>query len=525
MRLASIGRFLGAFGLLLVLTSPLPLLLGAGSGLAAACKGGVGLLFLGIAYALQRSLFTQLVTVRWGAFAVRSVLGVTAVLVGLVALNVLVFRHGPRWDLTQDRLFTLAPQTHTTLAALPDKVTAIGLLPPNDPSYDALEALFRRYHEEAPERFDFTFKDPGRNPEFATRFQLKAGQTTVMLVRGEGAKESRLALHGVSEQELTNALIQLSAVGTRKAYFLTGHAEWPLERQPSARGDGPGDGLAELGHQLAAEGYTAESLNLAGQKQVPRDAALVIIAGAKTRYTAPEIDALQAYLAEGGRMLYFAEAAVSDGLDSLLSDYGVALDEGIVADTQFNAGNPYVLVSKFYSEHAIGKPLLTRALNIELVTARSFSLLRTGTLPGVHVEPVVLSSPYAWVETHPAEDATPTDGEKTGQLTLVAASTRPTRDASAKRSDEARLVVVGDSELILDPNWGHEPNRNLVMNSLAWASTQIEKITLRPPDRAVSTLKLSPDVIDAVRLVAMDLLPLSLLGLGLAVWLARREQA
>jgi ABC-type uncharacterized transport system involved in gliding motility auxiliary subunit len=345
----------------------------------------------------------------------------------------------------------------------------------------------------------------------------------VVLVRGEGASESHTRLNTLSEMELTNALVKLSAVGSQKVYFVSGHGEWPLEKTRASPTD-PGASLSELIRQLQQEGYTPETLNLAGKKDVPKDASLVIIAGARAPFAKPEVETLQRYLATGGRMLYFADAGLEDGLDALLAEYGVQVDDGIAADAQFNSGNPYVVLSPFYSEHDIVKPLRARGLNIEFPTARSLSVLRGGLAPGVKVEPVVLTSQYGWVETKPEENAVPSDGEKTGQLTLVVAATRDTKEAQDKRFDQTRLVVVGDSEILLDPNWGHEPNRNLVMNSLGWASNQVAKITFRPPDRESSTLELDEASMNGIRFIATDLLPLSLLGMGLAIWLSRRNK-
>jgi ABC-type uncharacterized transport system involved in gliding motility auxiliary subunit len=306
-------------------------------------------------------------------------------------------------------------------------------------------------------------------------------------------------------------------------YLLTGHGEWPLEREAAPSND-PGAALSELRKQILQEGYSVEELNLAGQRELPRDASLVIIAGAKTPYTQPEAEALRQYLAAGGRMLYFAEFNSEPKLDELLAEYGVEVDKGIAADRQFNSGNPFALVSTFYGEHELTQPLLQRKLNTEFPTARSLTVLRQGMAEGVKVQAVVLSSPYAWVETNPAADATPSDGEKSGQLALVAAATRDTKSAPDKRFDQARVVVMGDSELLLDPNWGHEANRNLVLNALGWASNQVEKITIRPQDRDVSTLQLNRAVLEKIRFVATDLLPLSLMGLGLAIWLSRRNK-
>ncbi|WP_370450988.1 GldG family protein [Corallococcus sp. CA049B] len=517
MRATHVTRMLGPFGLLLLASSPFTLFLTSGSVALAAGKAVLGAAMLAAFVVMHRQELGRAGTRRTGRFLASSVLTTLAVLGVLVALNVLAFRENKRWDLTQERIFSLAPQTVQTLAGLKEKAHALALIPPTHPSYGELEELFRRYREAAPEAFDYAFVDPRREPSLAAKYQLKDGQTLVIVSRGEGDAAPHTTLPAPAEQELTNALLQLSAAGAQKVYVLEGHGEWSLEVS--------GEGLTQLRRQLLREGYRPEPLNLLGRKEVPRDAGLLIIAGAKQAYTAPEVAALRTYLGEGGRLLYFTDANTDDGLGLFLADYGVQVDDGVAADPQFNSGNPFVLVSNFYGKHAITRPLQERGFNIQLPTPRSFTLVREGfLLPGVTVEPVLLSSPYAWVESRPLEDTTPSSGEKMGQLTLVAAASRDTRAAEHKRSDEARLVAVGDSELLLDPNWGYEANRNLVMNALGWTSHQAEKITLRPPDRETSTLELGEDQLRTLRFVSTDLLPLSLLGVGLAVWLSRRNR-
>ncbi|MCP3103867.1 GldG family protein [Myxococcus sp. K15C18031901] len=523
MNVALIGRYLGAFGLLLLLSSPATLFFTSGSPVATAVKAGVGLVLVGVCVATNLQAFGNASARRSSLHLVRSALIVAGALVALVVVNLVASRHNTRWDLTHGKLHSLAPQTVATLEALPEPVHAYGFMPPTHASYPLVEELFQRYQAQAPGRFTYTLKDPRRAPDLAAKYQLKEGQATVVLVRGEGPEASHTTLNVVSEQDLTNALIKLNAVGTQHVYFVTGHGEWPLAKDEAAPDD-PGATMSELRRQLLQEGYAAEALYLTGATDVPRDAALLVIAGARVRVSQPEVDVLRRYLAQGGRVLYFADAGLRDGLDDLLAEYGVLLDEGVVADSQFNSGNPYVVQSAFYSAHDIVRPLKQRGLNVELPTARSLSLLRQGLAEGVRVEPLVHTSQNGWVETKPEENAVPSDGEKMGQLTLAAAITRDTKDVPERRFDQARLVVVGDSELLLDPNWGHEPNRNLVMNALGWATNQVAKVTLRPPDRDVSTISLDPTAMSHLRFITTDLLPLTLMGMGLAIWLTRRNQ-
>ncbi|MGZ3459702.1 MAG: GldG family protein, partial [Archangium sp.] len=467
MRAANIGKILGGFGLLLLFSSPFTLFFTSGSLAIVATKVVAGLVLVGLYFATHFKQFGQFASRRSSFFFASTTLTALVTLGALVAVNYIAHKKNQRWDLTEQRVFTLSPQTLTTLKNLKEPVHAIGFIPTDHPAYEALQATFERYHSEAPDMFEYSFKDPRRHPDLAARYELHDGQTTVVLTRGEGSSEAHTSLNVISEQELTNALLKLTKVSEQHVYFVIGHGEWPLDRQVPMPGQrGRMTSLSELKQQLLQEGYTPRELNLAGGTTVPRDAALVVIAGPKGPFNTPEVESLRAYLAAGGRLIYFAEAYGESGpeLAKLLAEYGVAIDPGVVADAQFNAGSPYVVLSLFYGKHEITQPLRQRQLNTEFPTARSLTVLTQGLAEGVKVEPLVLTSPYGWVETTPDDKPAPTPGEKAGQLTLVTASTRNTSGAQDKRFDEARLVVMGDSELLLDSNWGHEGNRNLVLN-------------------------------------------------------------
>jgi ABC-type uncharacterized transport system involved in gliding motility auxiliary subunit len=527
MKAANLGRILGGLGLLLLLSSPFTLFLTSGSTSLFVIKAVLGLGLVAVYFATNFKRLGQFASRRSSFFFGSSALLVLLTLLALGAINYIAHARNKRWDLTEHKVFTLSPQTVSVLQSLREPVRAIAFLAPEHPAREGLRVTFERYRIEAPERFSYSFEDPQRRPDLTRKYSLRGGQTTVVLVRGEGAQETHTSLNVISEQDLTNALLQLTHAGDQRVYFVIGHGEWPLERDiPRPGQQGRTTSLSDLRRQLTQEGYAPREINLGGGTPVPRDAALLVVAGAKAPFNAPEVESLREYLAAGGRMIYFAEVYGEPGpeLRKLFAEYGVGIDPGVVADAQFNGGSPYLIVSLFFGEHEISRLLRQRQLNIELPTARGLTVLGEGLAPGVRVESVLRTSPYGWEESSPDENPAPGEGERTGQIPLVTASSRSTAKAENKRFDEARLVVVGDSELLFDSNWGHEGNRNLVMNAFGWATHQSDKVTIRPPDRATSTLSLDAAMLGRIRFLATDVLPLSLLGVGLAIWLSRRNK-
>jgi hypothetical protein len=523
MNARTLGKILGALGLVALLSAPYTYFVTTGSPWMAGVKAVLGVLLIGAYFATNLGEFGQFASRRSTFYLVSTIGTVLVVLVALVAVNYVVARKGKSWDLTTRKIFTLAPQTKSALGSLKEKVRAYAFLAPSDPDYEQVDRLLQRYREQAPDRFEVVFKDPRKAPDLAQKYQLREGQTTLVLTRGTGDQENHTTVsvsNGVTEQDLTNALIKLNAVGEQKVYFTTGHGEWPLEpaqpRDPAS--------LSELRKTLLQEGYVPGTINLADAKEIPKDAALVVVAGARSKFGKAESERLAKYLEQGGRLLYFAEAEAEPGLDPLLARYGVQVDPGLVADDVYAIDSPYLVVSHFFGDTELARDLKKAQYNVQFPTVRGLTALHEGLAEGTQVAPVLLTSPNGFEVKHPTENPRRQSGDKAGSIPLILQSTRGVGNAEGKRNDEMRLVAFGDSEILVDPNWGDEPNRNMVMNAFAWATSQVQKITIRPPDRDISTLDLDAARLARIRFLATDLVPFGLLGVGLAIWLNRRNK-
>ena len=519
-----LGKICGGLGLLVLLTSPFTLVLG--SWLAAGIKAGVGAAFL-LFWLLTREPGAKEQSIaRAGFFYSSSVLMIAVVMVGLVAANFIASRRGKTWDLTSKQIHSLAPQTTQALKALKRPIKVIVFIGPNHTeAMDDVEPILKRYADSS-DNFTYEFKDPFKHPDLAAKYGLREGQLPVVLTQGAGAEETHSGLNSdsLTEESLTRGLVKLNTVGTQKIYFVAGHGEWTLNPRESKDADDVGTYTSAYHFKMALipEGYQPEVLNLVESRNIPLDASLLIIVGASSKFADREVVMIDEYLAQGGRLLYFAEQGREPGLDLVLGRYGVQVDNGVLTE---DPRNPYVVISSSYTEHEITRPIAARQLNFEVPTARGLSLLKTGVVDGVVVTPLMTTSTYAWEETNPGDDRPSLDtGEKSGAIPIAVAITRKTVDRPGKRFDEARLVVFGDAQFISDGLLAHEPNRDLAMNAVAWASNQIQNITIRPPDRDLSTIDLDATTLVKIRFAAMDLLPVLLLGVGLSIWLTRRSK-
>ncbi len=65
--------------------------------------------------------------------------------------------------------------------------------------------------------------------------------------------------------------------------------------------------------------------------------------------------------------------------------------------------------------------------------------------------------------------------------------------------------------------------RNMVLNAFAWTSTQVNKITIRPPDRDISTLDLTNELYLKIVFFSIDAFPTLLIAMGIAIFVSAQE--
>src|SRR2546426_947950 len=299
-----------------------------------------------------------------------------------------------------------------------------------------------------------------------------------------------------SEQDLTNGIIKVVTGRQRKVYFTQGHGERDATSQER-------DGYGGVGAALGRENYTVDKVVLAQTGTVPDDAAVVVVAGPKTDFFPPEIDALKKYLTKAGKLLLELDPPDkpdSPPLTNLIAvahDWGIDVGNNIVVDIsgmgRLIGTDASVPVAASYPSH----PMTQR---FSLLTA--FPLARSvvpveGGVEGHIAQPVVETSPRSWAETDVKALLTSgqvafdeAKGDKKGPVSIAAAvNVAVTPGEAPKASDngetskpETRVVVFGDSDFAANASLQIQGNRDLFLNAIGWLSQQENLISIRPKE-------------------------------------------
>ena len=449
---------LGLVGAALMVAGGLAYLLNTESGSAGLFNLALGALMVAAAGLLNPVLFRQYgrwLNAFWGGIMV----------FGIVAMvNFLGNRYPERFDLTEGQLHSLADLTVETLKALDRDVHALAFMEGGEnPELELLLAELETYNT----RFSYEFIDPDRDPSRTEDYGIRRYDTLV-LESGDDQQQ----ITELEEREIVNSLLKLTRERQDRIYLTVGHGERQLAAQP--------DGLAQLQAQLGEIDYAVEdSLFLARAGAVPQNCAVLVVAGPRTPFFPGEVEAIRAYLAEGGALLLLLDPLADSGLADLLGEWGVAVGDDFVIDTS-GIGSLFGLdfttpVALSYGDHPVTRKhegLMTffqlgRSVHFDEGAGREGAVL-------------VQTSESGWAETDLS--VLTSEGNQTVKLDEGVDQPGPVSLAVAARDREAggRLVVFGDSDFATNQYFGVQGNGDLVLNALSWLAEDEALISIRP---------------------------------------------
>lgn len=454
-----------------------------------------------------RSLFARR-TARYGVNTGVAIL----LLLGVVALvEAVSTRHSVRLDLTENHRHSLSPQTIRLLRSLPTAVNAVAFFRTDQPGKRLAEDLLKQYARYGGDKFTWRVVDPDREPALARRYGVESYGTVVLETKAKSEK-----VLDAEEEKLTNGLVKVTREGKRVVYVVQGHGEHEL-------GNTGRPGLSEAKTAMERANYEVKPLVLARESAVPADAAVVVIAGPRTDYFPPEIDALNAYLTRGGKLLVMLDPTIvvagqDAALRKELDRYGVALGDDLVIEVSplgqlFGIG-PEVPIIQQYEPHAITKDM--GGISTLFPLTRSVSPVKT--LPeGVSVQPLARTSPQSWAETDRASlvagQVKQDPQDQAGPVSVAVVATK----------DKARIVVLGTSSIATNQFLNLQGDRDFVLNAVSWLAEEEDQISIRPKAMRQTPVFLSSREAKVVFLVPVVIVPGLVLVGGIATVLRRRR--
>lgn len=430
----------------------------------------------------------------------------------LVVINYLGYQNTKKWDLTEDKSNTLAPETLDVLSKLSDHVIARAFYSPSL-STDTAKTLLDQYVYNSKGKFDYEFVDPVNNPALAKDANVTQDGMVVLFMG-----DLKEPVDYVTEQGLTDALIRLMNPGQRVVYFLTGEGEFSLE-------GGGQDTLTSLKTTLEAKNYTVKSLNLLTDGKIPDDARVIVIDGPTKPLSENEVSLISDFLNKGGGLIAMEEPLLltdfGDNPDPLANylaqDWGSILGNDIVVDLKTTEA--YLAIANSYGNHAITQKMTSLATIFP--TSRSVQVSST-VVTGVSQTQLIETAQNSWAETDLDSVKNGNPGFNTG---ADLQGPVPLAVAAENAVTNGRVVVFGDAEFPLNAYIDAGGNLDMISNTVDWTARQENLINLTSK-QATQRMLVTPKTytIGLLFLGSLILLPGIVLVGGIVAWVLRRRR-
>ena len=465
---------------------------------------------------------------KYAAYASTYIVVILAV---LVAMNFLANRYDKSYDSTSNKQFSLSDQSKKVINGLKGDIHITYF--DRDSTFAGAHNLLDRYSNMSP-KVHVAYLDPVKKPQ-----QAKAAgysRDTTILVDSGTRKQSAKSL---TEEEITGAIIRSLKTGERNACFLTGSGEHSLDDTTG------GDGYGAVKSALESNNYKTRALSRAdilpkpepagnntvnlgkpaeaAKAEIPKDCTILVVAGPREVYPQPVVDAIKAYVENGGKALLMLDPSIklgkddtneNTGLDAMLESWGVTLDKDLALDTSgigrvFGIG-PEVPVVTNYESQAIVNPMK------DIPTA--FPLVRTLDIKNTDkttVEKLFSTGENSFATTNLSSGRITLNPktDKKGPLLLAAAGTY---------NKNGRFVVVGSSTWLGNSLIRFQGNRDLFLNMMNWLSADEDLISIRPKEPSNQPLNVNAQRARMMFWLSVVFFPLAIVGIGLGTWWKRR---
>lgn len=488
------------------------------------------------AYTLRHEL-ASFVQRRRGEIALFTI-GVIGILFCIAWLSV---RFPWRVDMTEGGQYSLSKSTLAMLDRLdkPVRVTFFA-----DPMMRETVELYELIAARNP-KVTVEFFDPTINPAQARLMGVQFAGTAIM--QSEGRK---VMVNGPGETDIANGILRVSRAATQRVCFLDGHGEpdpFSMESHDHTEGDaghshGLGSkfmiheahGMAKARAALETMNYTVEKISLMQSGTDLSRCAVLIVAGPRSPLLAGEVVAVREFIQGGGNAFFLLDPFVVTGLEPVIRDLGIVLDNDIVIDEASHFwADPSSPAVTDYNRHQI-----TRELPLSFFPGARSLTPTEERVPNTSAMPLVNASKRAFGETTPDRAEFDEGKDLSPPLTIMAVITRhlnsfdvaepspgaaaPGDAAGPKQKAKSRIVVVGDSDFATNSFFHIMGNGNLFLNTVNFLTAQENLIGLEPRTFDLPRVNLTNSQMKGTFFLSVILIPALLALVGVVVWWRQR---
>lgn len=448
---------------------------------------------------------------------------ITAVVLALlIVLNILASAlpaNLTKYDISATKLYSITSNTKVVVNALEEDVTIYWIVQSGEED-PVIENLLAKY-EALSDHIEVVKKNPDVYPTFAQQYTAETVENNSLVVEcGDRSRyigyddiylyEADVYSYSYNssfdgEGAITSAIDYVVNADQPRIYVLEGHGEASLP--------------TTFSEQLEKDNMELETFSLLTADGIPEDADCVMIYGPSSDISVEEKEMLADYAAGGGKLMVMAgptEDGTLENLYSLLEDYGVSANEGIVIEgdrEHYAFQMPFVLMPDMSSSDITDSlieenyyPIMPLSLGL---TVRDSSYDVTELL-------TTSDAAFSKVSGYDLETYEKEEGDLDGPFAL---------GVSIQCENEGQIVWFSSSSFLDDTynSYSSGANVNLAMNAVSSLVGESEAMAIRSKSLNYNYLTISDSTSSLLKVMMIGVFPLAYLGIGILVVLKRRK--
>ena len=442
-------------------------------------------------------IIIEIIKKKWLKDSFLTLILVAIVFAAYIGINYGVEKLNPEdLDLTSDKIYSITEATKTKLNDL-DKEVIIQLINLSHNTYliDYCNKYTQLNKNIQIERID----DLAARADLMQKYYLESTDNLI-IIKSED-RETTLSQYDlytydyttdeqidITEEAVTNAIIEVTIEEKPKIYFLTGHNQYDNQY------------FMLLKEKLKSEANEVEDINILTAGSIPEDCKCLIITTLKEDITELEKDKIIEYANSGGKILLLADINFLEiempNFKAILDLYGFEISNEIIMEEdtkQMLYGLPEFIISPI--EAVINKNIKMN-MNVCLIDSGRLDFKDEETLSklGVTYTPIAKTSDTSFLRTNiNISSMRKTDQDKDAANSIVGALI--TRNVDNEKTAEmivySNAVFATNQQISIGNGYGMYANElcnneDVTINSVSYLTQRTDTITIRKNPDSVS---------------------------------------
>ena len=405
-------------------------------------------------------------------------------------------------DFTKQGLYTLSDESKEQIANVTQNVTMYFF--GYDESSTAI-TLAKQYHD-LNNKITVQIIDTSERPDLAAEYNVTTSSQLVAVQATERYKiidssdmytydSSTSQYVDITEQKLTNAILDVTIAKKPQIYFLTGHGEYGIDDSSA---------MKTLATYIENDVNDVNKLDLL-TSDMPETCDVLAIANPTKDFTDLEKEKIQNYINAGGKIVWmqdpymftsgWTESTTYPNISKILSQFGISFSSGVVCEESSSnmiAGTPDLIIPNM-TYNGIVKDLYTDG-TVALLDSGKINTVSDEELEklGVTASPFLQSTDTSFYRENINSDISKKlDTDEEGPFVLAEILTK-------KIDDDTESTLVAYSNALFATNYTVQisgsigtpisirENKDIILNTIAYLSNREDSIRIRKDTGIVS---------------------------------------